>query len=292
MPLELIEDALGDPRNARTLALVSDLVYYAEEQGKAAFRDQLDLDARLFSVGNTQAYLLTSDEHIIAAFRGTEAPTSLEGIKDWLLTNANNLLILPEGDLGTDFAAAGVGTRWHMGFITALGDIWGPLFDAIQVERKKSDRPLWLTGHSLGGALALLAGWRLKRRFVPVHQIYTFGAPMVGNQETSQAFDRELSDKIFRFVNLQDPVPSLPTVSLLANRYTHCLKEIALGAAAAQSAQAAVSTLEFFQQAASKTVDGVLQGTIIDDLWQGVQERLSAHAMESYRAAVAKLLEG
>lgn len=286
MSLKLVEDALGDPRNARTLALASDLAYYAESEGKAAFREQLGLDARLFSVGNTQAYLATNDEHIVVAFRGTEAPTALEGIKDWLLTNASNLLILPEGDLGTDFAAAGVGTRWHMGFITALGDIWDPLFEAIQAERKKSDRPLWLTGHSLGGALAILAGWRLKRQFVPVHQIYTFGAPMVGNDETARAFDREMPDKIFRYINTQDPIPSLPTVSLLANRYAHCVKEIALG-----TAEAASSTVDFFRQMAGKTVDGVLQGTLIDDIWQGLQARISAHEMASYCAAVAKLKE-
>ena len=80
MALELIEDALGDPRNARTLALASDLVYYPEDEGKQKFQDQLGLDARLFSVGNTQAYLAVNDEHIVAAFRGTEAPTALEGI--------------------------------------------------------------------------------------------------------------------------------------------------------------------------------------------------------------------
>jgi hypothetical protein len=287
MALELVEDALGDPRNARTLALASDLVYYPEDEGKQKFQDQLGLDARLFSVGNTQAYLAVNDEHIVVAFRGTEAPTALEGIKDWLLTNASNLLILPEGDLGTDFAAAGVGTRWHLGFMTALGQIWAPLFDAIQAERKKSDRPLWLTGHSLGGALALLAGWRLKRHFVPVHQIYTFGAPMVGNDETAKAIDRELANKVFRYINTQDPVPSLPTMSLLANRYLHCQKEVPLGAVA----EAAATAVGFFQQMASKTVDGVVQGTLIDDIWQGLQARLGAHAMEAYRTAVAKLID-
>lgn len=287
MALELIEDALGDPRNARTLALASDLVYYPEDEGKQKFQDQLGLEASLFSVGNTQAYLAVNDEHIVAAFRGTEAPTALEGIKDWLLTNASNLLILPEGDIGTDFAAAGVGTRWHLGFMTALGDIWAPLFEAIQAERKKSDRPLWVTGHSLGGALALLAGWRLKRRFVPVHQIYTFGAPMVGNDETAKAIDRELANRVFRYINTQDPVPNLPMMSLLANRYTHCHTEIILGAVA----EAAASAAGFFQQMAAKAVDGVLQGTLIDDIWQGLQARLGAHAMEAYRNAVGKLIE-
>src|SRR5262249_36449261 len=154
-------------------------------------------------------YLATNDDHIVAAFRGTELPTSIDGLKDCLLTDAANLLILPQGDLGTDFAAAGVAARWHEGFMKALASIWDPLLETLQAERKKSDRPIWITGHSLGGALALLAAWRLKRKFVPVHQIYTFGGPMVGNAETAEAIDRELPDRIYRYVNDQDPVPLL-----------------------------------------------------------------------------------
>src|SRR5262249_54928200 len=97
MPLKLIEDALGDPRNAAALALASDLAYLPESEGAAAFRDQLGMEARLISVGNTQVYIAANDDHIVAAFRGTEAPTSIDGLKDWLLTDAANLLIVPEG---------------------------------------------------------------------------------------------------------------------------------------------------------------------------------------------------
>jgi predicted lipase len=134
----------------------------------------------------------------------------VDGLKDCLLSDACDLLIVPEGDLGTDFVAAGVGARFHMGFIKALADIWQPVSEAVATVRQKNDRPLWITGHSLGGALALLAAWRFKRKFVPVHQVYTFGAPMIGNDLAAQAFDRELPDRIFRYVNSPDPVPMLP----------------------------------------------------------------------------------
>src|SRR5262249_20261900 len=128
------------------------------------------------------------------------------------------------------------GARFHQGFVNALADIWEPVFAAVDAERKKSDRPLWITGHSLGGALALLSAWMFRRKFIPVHQVYTFGAPMIGNVEATQAFDRDLADRVFRYVSLMDPVPKLPTVSLIANHYGHCLKEIDLGAAAPAAA--------------------------------------------------------
>src|SRR4051794_23355993 len=117
MTLELIEDAKGDPRNAVTLAIASDLSYYSEALAKEKFKSELGLDALLISIGNTQVYIATNDDHIVAAFRGTEAPTNVEGLRDWLLTDAVNLLIQPMGDIGTDFAAAGVGARWHQGFM-------------------------------------------------------------------------------------------------------------------------------------------------------------------------------
>jgi hypothetical protein len=285
MTLELIEDAKGDPRNAQALALASDIAYFPQDKGVETFRSQLGLEAKLYSVGNTQAYVATNDNHIVVAFRGTEAPTSIEGLKDWLLTDAMNMLILPEGDLGTDFVAAGVGACFHMGFMKALADIWDPVFAAVEGERKRSDRPLWVSGHSLGGALAQLAGWRFKRKFVPVHQIYTFGAPMVGNDVAAQAFDRELADRIFRYVNTKDPIPKLPTISLIANQYGHCNKEMALGAVA----EAADSAFAFFKQMAAKTVSGILSGTLLSDFWNGVKERVSAHAMENYRTLVGEL---
>src|SRR5262245_7091017 len=104
MALELIEDAKGDIRNAQALALACDLAYLPESEGIDGFRSQLGLEAHLFSSGNTQAYVATNENHIVIAFRGTESPTTFDGLKDCLLTDAFNLLVLPAGDLGTDFA--------------------------------------------------------------------------------------------------------------------------------------------------------------------------------------------
>lgn len=80
---------------------------------------------------------------------------------------------------------------------------------------KAADRPLWVTGHSLGGALALFAAWLLKRKFIPVHQIYTYafanGRRSIGVQCVSI---RDFSGSISRYVSGKDPVPKLPGLSL------------------------------------------------------------------------------
>lgn len=107
----------GDVRNALFLAQACNLAYYDEPGGPARFQDELGLAAHLISADNTQVYVGENDQALVVAFRGSQAPTTLDGLKDWLLTNANNYLILPEGRSGTDFGAAGVGARFHRGFL-------------------------------------------------------------------------------------------------------------------------------------------------------------------------------
>ncbi|WP_397571739.1 lipase family protein [Schlesneria sp. T3-172] len=285
MDLQLIEDALGDHRNAQVLAKASELAYLPAEQGVQQFKESLGCDARLISAGNTQVYVATNDDHIVVAFRGTESPATLEGLKDWLLSDAVNLLILPTGRLGTDFAAAGVGARFHQGFINALDDVWVPLLSAVQEELARSDRPLWITGHSLGGALAVLSAWLFHRKFVNVHQVYTFGGPMIGNVEASKAFDRELEGKVYRYVNGPDPVPKLPTVSLIANEFGHVNREMTAGVGPGASSSAAL-----FAEFISRSVDGLLQGTLVDDVWKAVMHTVDAHLMPSYHSLIERLI--
>jgi hypothetical protein len=277
MPLELREDSPGDAQNALFLATASNLAYEPQAVGVPAFREQLGLEATYYQAGNTEAYVGTSAEHIVVAFRGTESPATLDGLKDLLLNDARNLLIVPSGRLGTDFIAAGVGARMHQGFINGLAEIWDPIQERVSAELKANERPLWLTGHSLGGALALLAGWLFLRRFVNVHQIYTFGAPMIGNKDAAAAFDRELKGKIFRYVNTEDPVPQLPTLSLLANEFSHCDQEMALGTPCAGSYWAGVGR---------EVTDELLTGHGLDVVWEFIRTRLGAHLLAKYLESI------
>lgn len=281
MSLSLDEDAFGDLRNARFMAVAADLAYLPATEGSAAFSQKLGMTGELISRDNSQAWVVGNADHLVVAFRGTESPATLDGIKDWLLTDAMNLLIVPEGRLGTDFIAAGVGARFHKGFMDALAEIWSPLLAKVQAELAAADRPLWITGHSLGGAMATLAGWLFLRKMIPVHQMYTYGAPMIGNAAAARALDQEYSGKMFRYVNAPDPVPRLPTMSLIANSFHHVEREVPLGAAADSA-----STLAMLQSFASETVDGVLNASLADRIWKSVLDRVNAHLMGSYQKLI------
>lgn len=252
--------------------------------GSTRFLKELNLSARLISFDNTQAYVGENAESIVVAFRGSEKPTSLDGFKDWLLTNARNFLVLPEGRIGTDFAAAGVGARFHRGFMEALDEIWTPMHAAVDEAMRRKERPLWVTGHSLGGAIALLAAWRLHQKFIAVHRICTFGAPMIGNNAAAEAYHREFPDKIIRYVDHGDMVPKLPTMSLLSNQYDHVQREIVVGQEDDLTADKRLANV------ATATPDGEVNQVVADNLWGELHSGISAHLMDNYLSRLSEQL--
>ncbi|HEX3717913.1 MAG TPA: lipase family protein [Verrucomicrobiae bacterium] len=99
----------------------------------------------------------------------------------------------------------------HAGFGHCLSD----RLDAITASLSKRDfsKPLFITGHSLGGALAALAGacFMVSGSPVPpISAIYTFGQPRIGLHDFCNTYARILGDKLVRFVNKKDLVPRGP----------------------------------------------------------------------------------
>jgi hypothetical protein len=279
--MRLTEDAFGDPKNAHYLADAADLAYLPENLGAPKYQADLGLSAKLIGVGNTQAYVGTDDTNLVVAFRGSEAPITVDGLKDWFITNAMNLLIQPEGPLSTEFLAAGVGARWHQGFVNAITAIWDPLFAEVSARQQEKERCFWITGHSLGGALSLLAAWLFFRKTMMPHQVYTFGGPMVGNKVVAEAFDREFGNKISRYVNGPDPVPLLPMMSLAANDFVHSGSPLPAGAV-----DASANLITYLTDAAGGMVQGALTGDIQGKVWGAVMARINAHLMPDYRKLI------
>ncbi len=277
--MPLTEDAFGDPGNARVFAVACDLAYLPQDQGGPQIQSELGLTAKLVSVDNTQAYVCTDDSNLVVAFRGSEAPITVDGLKDWFLTNADNLLIQPQGPLSTEFVAAGVGARWHQGFVNAITEIWEPLYAAVREAQKEKERCFWITGHSLGGALALMASWLFFRKTMMPHQVYTFGAPMVGNKVVAEAFEREFGNKIARYANGPDPVPLLPMMSLAANEFVHAGHPLPAGATDA-------NLISYMAEAAGGMVQGLLSMDIKEKVWGAVMARVNAHLMTDYRKLI------
>jgi hypothetical protein len=100
----------------------------------------------------------------------------------------------------------------HDGFDSALRKVWGvTLANGEDLPRRLLDRgnkTIWITGRSLGGALAeLCAAQAVFVSQIPVQGVYTFGQPRVGNNDFARAVDATLGSRIFRFVNTATSCP-------------------------------------------------------------------------------------
>lgn len=143
---------------------------------------------------DTQCFMAVNRNVMIIAFRGSEPKV----LTDWL----TDLNFSPQDGPGK-FG------KVHRGFAGALDIIFAKLLAAI-VRRRDNGQAIWFTGHSLGGALAVLAAWRLIIETKDIHfaqGIYTFGQPCTGGKKFVNAFNKRLKSRTFRFVNHNDAVP-------------------------------------------------------------------------------------
>lgn len=146
---------------------------------------------------HTQAIVAGDKQKIIVAFRGTQSI-----LKDWV-TDAKIVK-----DTWTEFNPLGL---VHSGFYQALSSVWAEIKDEIQCLRDRN-QTIWFTGHSLGGALAVLAAatLELQENDANVNGVYTFGQPRVGNRQFATNFNNQMKGKTFRCVNNCDVVSRVP----------------------------------------------------------------------------------
>lgn len=178
--------------NALGLVKASKLAYDEEEEIKAKIQKWGFNRLRFFDKEETQAFMIANEEMILTAFRGTE-PTHL---KDWMTDVDIELKQGPGGNV-------------HDGFQRALNHVWQGILESLEVFQTEA-QSLWFTGHSLGGALATLAVARLREEDRPVHGLYTFGQPRVGDREFAKNFNIDFKTQAFRFVNNNDVVTRVP----------------------------------------------------------------------------------
>jgi len=153
---------------------------------------------------DTQAYVGIRSDAVIIAFRGTE-PTN-------------------EQDFATDFDARQIPFEtklhfkgWgkvHEGWVDGVNVVLSKIAGALK-EHDDGVRPLWITGHSLGGALAMVIAAFLSN--VPNNRIagvFTYGQPRVGDPTFRARYDQMLGNITYRCVNDRDLVPHVPPRTL------------------------------------------------------------------------------
>ncbi|KAL4452452.1 hypothetical protein ABPG75_008114 [Micractinium tetrahymenae] len=113
-------------------------------------------------------------------------------------------------------AAGGEPQPWvHSGFLTAYDSVRPAVLSVLSTllegEAPRTWR-LFLTGHSLGGALATLCAWDSAHRSWRTQvelEVWNFGCPRVGNRAFAEHYNR-LVPSTWRVVNARDTVCTLP----------------------------------------------------------------------------------
>ncbi len=183
---------------AFALATAAELAYSPGDQITTSVCDDWGFDdCRFIDSDDSQAFIAIDRDVLIVSFRGTEANFS-----DWL-TDADFSLV--KGPLGG---------KVHEGFYDALADIWHKMAAEIAYLDPQQRKSLWVTGHSLGGALATLAAARWIEARRTVQGLYTFGQPRTGDAAFRRNFNFALKASTFRFVNDNDLVTRVPPRAL------------------------------------------------------------------------------
>lgn len=191
--------------NAWSLARASELAYKKKDQVRSAVVNWGFENVETFGFPSrahdnlTQAFVASNDDLILVSFRGTERVNW----RDWLV-NAD--IFFQEGPFGADV---------HGGFLKALKEPWKAttILDAVvaKVEDLSSNgRAVYLTGHSLGAALATLAAGYLLEKKISLTGVYTYGSPRVGSGDFAREYNWRARGLTHRFVNRQDVVTKLP----------------------------------------------------------------------------------
>lgn len=104
-------------------------------------------------------------------------------------------------DIKADLVTAPGGGRIHRGFLEAFEHVREEINAALE---RHEGSPVYITGHSLGGALALIATRYLEQQGTGA--CYTFGGPRVANDQ----FFEGIKTPVYRVVNAADGVPRVP----------------------------------------------------------------------------------
>ncbi|MEX0268763.1 hypothetical protein AB3R30_06465 [Leptolyngbyaceae cyanobacterium UHCC 1019] len=150
-------------------------------------------------------FALTSKQGSIIVFRGSQTS------EDWI----SNLQIRQ-----TDYVRAGAPAgKVHRGFLSFYSNVQAQMQAASKLLNPAA--PCYLTGHSLGGALATFATSDLSlSKLKPQLRLYTYASPRVGNLGFAEYLSGAVPN-MYRIFNLADSVPEVPPSKTRNTEFHH-----------------------------------------------------------------------
>lgn len=191
----------GDPRNLHGL-----------DNGRLTHDTRVPLGFQRNET-DTQVLVCRWNNDVVVAFRGTELK-----LRDWM-TDLTGSLVPCQNGTG----------QVHSGFQQALDSVYPQLIRSINNIVLAGKSRVFVCGHSLGGALALLFADRYLRETsgagqspVPLREVFTYGAPRVGDSAFADSFRKSpIAAHTHCWIDREDPVTRVAPVSF---QYRHAVQ--------------------------------------------------------------------
>lgn len=227
-------------------------------------------------VPDTQAIWMESEKMVIISVRGTEAKNIIDWTTDLATAFQLNHPYLP-------FWKRNV----HQGFeqsLDVMGDWLNEQINQLFNNYPHAEEiPVFVTGHSMGGALAVLVMTELLERNHKVSKstqlnlkaIYTFGSPRIGNINFARYF-KELNSEsqvgFYRIVNKKDIITKAPCWD-----YTHFGTHIQI-----DESNEAKGRFDFTMNPFPEEHNYCAYGTALADSLFNAKEYANDHLLDSY----------
>jgi len=177
-----------------------------------------DLHGDTSVCGDTNAYVAGNATHLFVLFRGS--CTLRNAVTDVWYHDDGSAVEALEEVTGMRLPRT---MRLHRGFVDAYLSLRGRLFDVLEAEAAMGARPILCSGHSMGGAMAMLAALDMEHartyqqyacdghQFGPVSTL-TFGCPRVGCEAFARLWGRVFSraEDHWALQAPSDAIPHLP----------------------------------------------------------------------------------
>ena len=181
-----LKEQVTQMERALIAAKLSAHAYKTEAQAKAATKKMGFPWCKLISRDGAECLIVKDRNDLWFAFRGTE-PSKLNDVM---------------ADLNVIKGAAKAGGKVHSGFQQEVNDLWMDILAEIEHnDQLKVRKDVYMTGHSLGAAMATIAATRHEPE-----ELFTFGSPRVGGPK----FIRNINCPHLRFQNNNDIVCRIP----------------------------------------------------------------------------------
>jgi Lipase (class 3) len=156
----------------------------------------------------------SKDNEIVLSFRGTNGLD----LENWISNIKVLMRVYPNSPI--------TGAEVHTGFFQAYDEIKDKVRLAVNtLFQAHPTATIFVTGHSLGGALATFAALDIKLNINPAAKVtlYTYGQPRCGNEKFSDLLFSKLDGKYIRVTHYDDTVAHIPP---LISYFKHAGNEV------------------------------------------------------------------